>query len=374
MNADGTGVHALADLGLGGTATWSPDGTRLVFDLANDLYVVNVDGSGLTNLTASSAAEGMASFSPDGEHIAFVSAADGRNGEIYVMNQDGSNVVRLTENTAQDVRPLWSPDGSHIAFISDRDGTMDIYVMNADGTDQTRITTDISLSMNWFVWSPARFDKAPDGSGVDSGAPTVQPLPTATTLPPTTPGETANLAPDPSFEASEGPRPGWTFYAGSQSILGGGNVDSVTAHSGSRSLRITGRVSSNTAGECLLPSDVGTWRTTSPIQINVEKSYVFSVWHLGDAIGSAAVLSVTLLDNSGMTLAEGGISFTTLAPGWATGSLTIGSSSFPYPRGTDSVLLSLGYAFSVQQPLRDACPEGDTASIWYDDVALQEVP
>ena len=68
-------------------------------------------------------------WSPDGQHIAFVSNRDGR-AEIYVMGSDGSNPRRLTDHPAEDRSPSWSPDGRHIAFVSNRDGDWEIYVMD----------------------------------------------------------------------------------------------------------------------------------------------------------------------------------------------------------------------------------------------------
>ena len=42
--------------------------------------------------------------------IAFQSNRDGNN-EIYVMNGDGSGLTNLTNNPADDIGPVWSPDG-----------------------------------------------------------------------------------------------------------------------------------------------------------------------------------------------------------------------------------------------------------------------
>jgi dipeptidyl aminopeptidase/acylaminoacyl peptidase len=75
--------------------------------------------------------------------IAFVSNRDGNN-EIYVMNGDGSGLTNLTDNPAddggEDYGPVWSPDGKRILFSSSRDGNLEIYMMNADGSDQTNLT------------------------------------------------------------------------------------------------------------------------------------------------------------------------------------------------------------------------------------------
>ena len=52
--------------------------------------------------------DGSPAWSPDGKRIAFYSERDG-NADIYVMNADGSGVTQLTRSTAQDGIPAWSP-------------------------------------------------------------------------------------------------------------------------------------------------------------------------------------------------------------------------------------------------------------------------
>jgi TolB protein len=56
------------------------------------------------------------------------------NTEIYVMNADGSGLTNLTSNATHDYHPVFSADGSRIAFQGDHDGNQEIYVMNADGS------------------------------------------------------------------------------------------------------------------------------------------------------------------------------------------------------------------------------------------------
>jgi Tol biopolymer transport system component len=137
----------------GSKPTWSPDGTKIAFTQADDIYVMNADGSNQTNLTNDPAWEGRPAWSPDGTKIAFDSGRDG-NSEIYVMNAaDGSDVSRLSEG----FMPAWSPDGTKIAFASYPDGTWreEIYVMNAaDGSDVSRLTYSDRVSDLWPRWSP----------------------------------------------------------------------------------------------------------------------------------------------------------------------------------------------------------------------------
>ena len=146
MNADGTGERRLtnpAEPRGANEPTWSPDGKRIAFHGQgdrSDIYVINVDGTGLTNITHAPPGGAVPAWSPDGRRIAFNSRRDG-NPEIYLMDSDGRNVDRLTFNAATDRAPAWSPDGRKIAFHSDRDGDQEIYVMNADGSAPVRLTS-----------------------------------------------------------------------------------------------------------------------------------------------------------------------------------------------------------------------------------------
>jgi len=90
-------------------------------------------------------AHGTVAPPPSTAPIAFVSDRDG-NEEIYVMNADGTGQTNLTNNPANDFSAAWSPDGSQIAFASDRVFNCDIYVMNADGTGQTILTHNPAIA------------------------------------------------------------------------------------------------------------------------------------------------------------------------------------------------------------------------------------
>ena len=101
-----------------------------------DIYAVNADGSGLTNVTNDPQSYYSFTWSPDGSRIAFQSFRDG-NAEIYTINPDGSGLTNLTNDPSGDLFPVWSPGGSRIAFDSDRDHAGDlfeIYAMNSDGS------------------------------------------------------------------------------------------------------------------------------------------------------------------------------------------------------------------------------------------------
>jgi Tol biopolymer transport system component len=81
------------------------------------IYVVNTDGSGLTEIThGSTYGDILPAWSPDGARIAFVRIAPSGNKDIYVVSADGTNAVRLTTTAAFEGTPAWSPDGRTIAL------------------------------------------------------------------------------------------------------------------------------------------------------------------------------------------------------------------------------------------------------------------
>ena len=148
-SADGSvSVEPISNSSFTGDPAWSPDGSRLAFasDAAaggSSIDMLSATGGSVTRLTnaPSSVYDYNPAWSPDGSKIAFQSNRDG-NYEIYVMNVDGSGVTRVTSNPTQDEEPAWSPDGSQLAFVSDRGGVRHVWLMNADGSGATSLTAD----------------------------------------------------------------------------------------------------------------------------------------------------------------------------------------------------------------------------------------
>ena len=120
-------------------------------------------------LTNARGYDAEASYSPDGQWVAFSSMRDAYNrtlnaaeqkqlevdpsffGEIYIMRADGSDQRRLTNVTGYDGGPFFSPDGARIVWRRfDEQGLIaNVWTMKLDGTDQRQITDFGAMS-----WAP----------------------------------------------------------------------------------------------------------------------------------------------------------------------------------------------------------------------------
>jgi Tol biopolymer transport system component len=121
VNVDGGGLRQITPGGFcDDDGSWSPDGTKIVFEHFGSLYTVRPDGTGLRKLplqtrsatTAFSAFD--ASWSPNGAKIIFslrTKTSSGATQEgIATANADGSNVQQVTASPTRDSQADW---GSH---------------------------------------------------------------------------------------------------------------------------------------------------------------------------------------------------------------------------------------------------------------------
>jgi TolB protein len=135
--------------GAGWDPVWSPDGSQILFLSERsgrpELYSMQVDGSGLRQVTNMPGLRGRGDWSPDGRYMATF-AGEAWDREIILMSPDGSNPVILTEG-GNNLSPSFSPDGNWITFTSYMDNYRDdfgceIYIMRRDGSDITRLTNN----------------------------------------------------------------------------------------------------------------------------------------------------------------------------------------------------------------------------------------
>jgi TolB protein len=127
---------------IGVTPNWLKDG-RIIYNGCSGgscgLIAANRDGSDPKVLT-DHWTDSSPACSPDGTKIAFMSQREG-NWEVFVANVDGSGMTRLTNNRVSDGLPTWSPDGANIAFVSNEGGAWGIWVVGADGSNLRQLWT-----------------------------------------------------------------------------------------------------------------------------------------------------------------------------------------------------------------------------------------
>lgn len=124
-----------------------------------DIYVANLKGKILQQLTHEPGYDAEATVSPKGDKIVFTSTRSG-DLELYTMDIDGSNVKQITHDLGYDGGAFFSPDGSQLIFRASRPQTpediasyktllaeglvqptnMELYICNADGTGIRQLT------------------------------------------------------------------------------------------------------------------------------------------------------------------------------------------------------------------------------------------
>ena len=95
-------------------------GDRIAFAYANDLWVANLDGTGVRRLTSYPGVESGPRFSPDGKWIAFTGRYEG-NTDVYVVSSEGGVPKRLTWHPKVDLALGFTPDSASVLFASNRE-------------------------------------------------------------------------------------------------------------------------------------------------------------------------------------------------------------------------------------------------------------
>ena len=148
INIDGTGLAALTNLPDGACQPfWAPDGQDLVFTSpcpgsqvtypGAGLWVIDMENLQPQPLVTTPGGDYDPSWSADGQRIAFASERGGRP-QIYALTLDGSVVENLSDNFAREVQPVWSPQGTALLFVSYRNANAQLWGMSNDGENDQR--------------------------------------------------------------------------------------------------------------------------------------------------------------------------------------------------------------------------------------------
>ncbi len=162
MNVDGTDLKQVtSDLGYDGGAFFSPDSKQLIFRASRpkteeeiktykdllaqglvqpsdmELFVVNVDGTNLRQITDLGGANWAPFFHPSGKKVIFCSNHKSTRGfpfNLFMINVDGTGLEQITYDQTFDSFPMFSPDGTKLVFSSNRNngGTRDTNIFIVD--------------------------------------------------------------------------------------------------------------------------------------------------------------------------------------------------------------------------------------------------
>ncbi|MBI1852057.1 MAG: PDZ domain-containing protein [Planctomycetes bacterium] len=91
--------------------------TEIVFEYANDLWLVPRDGGVAAPLSSPRGQELLPRFSPDGATIAFVGNYDG-NRDLYLIPVAGGVPTRVTHHPDDEVLCDWTPDGQLLFYTN----------------------------------------------------------------------------------------------------------------------------------------------------------------------------------------------------------------------------------------------------------------
>ncbi len=118
--------------------SWSPDGKIFFYSVSGtkgDIWSVNVDGSGLKQITSTQEFEQSPTVSPDGRYVAYVIYSG--SAQVWLINSDGSGPRQMTKaGTGDWFTPTFSPDGRWLYCSENSDNKFTLWKIAVDGSGE----------------------------------------------------------------------------------------------------------------------------------------------------------------------------------------------------------------------------------------------
>ena len=159
MDMDGSNLRQLTnEHALAMSPAWDPSGEKLLYTSFRtrvpDLFEIDVFSRSARQITKSANLEVSPHYLLGRDRIV-LSLSEGNGSSIVVVDRNGMINKRLTPASgAIDVSPTISPDGSQVAFCSNRGGGPQIYIMGSDGSAPRRMSFVSSNYCTSPAWSP----------------------------------------------------------------------------------------------------------------------------------------------------------------------------------------------------------------------------
>lgn len=151
-----------ADRSTSSVPRFSPDGTKLLYTGYYrtgfpDIVLYNLTTHLRTTLAAYEGTNTGGTFSPDGSRVAMILSTTEGSTEVFVADASGKNPTRLTRDAkSSKFTPTWSPDGQKIVFGADPRGSPLLYEISSTGPARA-LPSSLSTGKSYCAdpaWNP----------------------------------------------------------------------------------------------------------------------------------------------------------------------------------------------------------------------------